>query len=280
MEIASWGQIRFYTPKDAWWSFYNSPYPAHRLGTAVDVYFPGEALYPLEEGTVLDILKVRTPSHIPVREDYLTVIEVGGACLKVLHVKPTAERGERLSLGDPLGKMVASGFFSPWSDLHAHFELRPCDDAIRARGAFILSPSVYPLVPSAEGNEFEVVECHEHYCWARPVKRGKPSLTPLLSENDPVEGGLPHYRYGALFGKAERVNLFGLELPVVERLPNGVSVFEASFKAMADGREIRGIGAYCNNPFVKLIGKFEEGEVVEVAFERNQEKSPEAGRRA
>ncbi|WP_048147989.1 hypothetical protein [Palaeococcus ferrophilus] len=272
MRIAVLGELSFEVPENSWWSFYNSPYPAHRLGTALDVYFPEEALYPLEGGIVVDTRKVRTPSYIPVREDYLTVIRANGVCLKVLHVRPAVRKGERLTLGDPIGEMVASGFFSPWSNRHAHFELRPCEDAFRARGAFSLRSLIHPLVLSAKGDEFEVVECHGHYCWARPVKRGEPSLTPLLSRGTPLEGGLPHYRYGALFGKTGKVSIFGLELPVVDRLSNGVSIFETNFKVLADGREIRGIGAYCNNPLIKLVGTFEEGEVVKIAFERNQKK--------
>jgi hypothetical protein len=278
MEIASWEGIEVHVSKKAWWSFYNSPYPAHRLGTAVDVYFPEEALYPLEEGTVVDTRKVRTPSYIPVREDYLTIIKADGACLKVLHVRPGVRRGEHLTLDDPLGEMVASGFFSPWSNRHAHFELRPCDDPYRARGAFLLSPFVYQLVPGAKENEFEVVECNENYCWAKSVKRGKRSLTPLLSNGAPIEGGLPYYKYGAAFGKAEKVKVFGLELPIADRLPSGVSVFETNFKVLAGGKEIRGIGVYCNNPLIKLVGKFEEGEVVKIVFDRDQGEGSKARR--
>ncbi|AEK71990.1 hypothetical protein GQS_00435 [Thermococcus sp. 4557] len=268
MKVATVKGFSFNVPKRSWWSFYNSPYPAHRLGTAVDVYFPDEALFPFEEGRVVATRRVRTPGYVPVREDYLTIVKVDGFCLKVLHVKPKVVEGEHLTLGDPLGEMVVSGFFSPWSDRHAHFELRPCHDAYRARGAFLMSPILLELVPSLRGDELEVVECTENYCWARPLKTGGRSLTPLTSEGFPIEGGLPHYRYGALFGEKEGVELFGLGLSVGERLSNGVSIFDANFRVLANGKEIRGVGVYCNNPLFKLVGRFEEGEAVKLTFVR------------
>jgi len=265
MKVAIVGELVFDVPGEAWWSFYNSPYPAHRSGAAVDVYFPEEALFPLEEGTVIGWKKVRTPRHIPVGEDYVTVIRTGDFCLKVLHVKPAVGPGERLTLGDPLGSLVPSGFFSPWSDRHAHFEVRPCHDAYRARGAFLMRPLHLELVPTIGGSELEVVECSGGYCWARPLKKGRRSLTPLTSGSFPVEGGLPHYRYGALFG-GDRVRLLGLELPVLEKLPNGVSIFAANFRVLAGGREIKGVGVYCNNPYIKLVGRLQEGELVRLTF--------------
>ena len=42
-------------PRDAWYSFFNSPYPAHRRGTALDVYFEEEALVPVERSLVAEI---------------------------------------------------------------------------------------------------------------------------------------------------------------------------------------------------------------------------------
>ncbi|WP_457754004.1 hypothetical protein [Thermococcus sp.] len=71
MRIAKVNELNFDIPKNAWFSFFNSPYPAHKFGTAIDVYFPKKALFPFEEGKVLEIKKVRTPRYVPVGEDYL-----------------------------------------------------------------------------------------------------------------------------------------------------------------------------------------------------------------
>ncbi|AEH24869.1 hypothetical protein [Pyrococcus yayanosii] len=261
MRIATVGGMAFEVPKGAWWSFYNSPYPAHRLGTAIDVYFPDRALFPLEEGIVKVIRKVTTPAYVPIREDYVIVFQVGEFCLKVLHVKPSIKVGERVSLGEEIGDMIISGFYMPWSDKHAHFELRPCEDPYRARGAFPIRPKVLRLVPTAKDREFEVVECPENYCWVVPRRRGRRSLTPLTSEGVPIEGGLPHYHYGAAFEHMGEVRLFDVILPTCQ-ISSGVSIFDAAFTITANGKRV-GIGIYCNQERIKLVGgSFEEGDVI------------------
>ncbi len=265
MMIAHVEGLKFKIPEDAWFSFFNSPYPGHGLGTAVDVYFSDKALFPLEEGRVAEIRRIRTPRYVPVREDYLIIIEAAGFCLKVLHVMPSVRTGEKLGLYDEIGSLIVSGFFSPWSDRHAHFELRDCGDRYRARGGFLMNPKILKLVPVVRGNEFEVVEKNSRYLWLKPVRRGGRNLTPVEFRGIPVEGGLPHYRHGAVFGHSEEVEIFGLKVPVDKSLPNGTGLFEARFRVLANGQEVRGAGIYCNQERIKLIGgNFEEGDVVEV----------------
>ncbi|ACJ15784.1 hypothetical protein TON_0299 [Thermococcus onnurineus NA1] len=262
MKIATVRGMNFEVPNDAWWSFYNSPYPAHKLGTAVDVYFPEKALFPLEEGIVEGIKKVRTPAHVPIREDYVMIFRIGEFCLKVLHVKPTVKVGEKVALGDEIGEMTVSGFYMPWSDRHVHFELRSCENPYRARGAFQIRPELLRLVPTAEGREFEVVERRENYCWIVPTRRGKENLTPIAFNDHPIEGGLPHYHYGAVFGNTEKVRVLNVELPA-QQISSGASIFRADFEIMANGEKAIGVGIYCNQEKLKLVGgNFEEGEII------------------
>ena len=267
MRIAKVKGLNFEIPKEAWFSFFNTPYPAHKFGTAIDVYFPEKALFPFEEGKLLEIRKVRTQRYVPVREDYLMIFQVEEFCLKVLHVKPSIKVGEKVYLGDEIGELVVSGFFRPWSDKHAHFELRDCKDRYRARGAFLMYPKIPKLVPTIKGNEFEVVEKAEHYYWLRPLRRGEKNLTPLSFDGTPIEGGLPHYHYGAIFGKLREVEIFEAKFSVSQELPNGVGIFNADFQIFANGQKVRGIGIYCNQERIKLIGgEFEIGDIVEIRF--------------
>lgn len=269
MEIAEINGFGFQIPENVKYSFFNSPYPPHRLGTGIDVYFEGKALFPFEEGTVEEIKMIRTPRYVPVRRDYLIIFKVQGFCLKVLHVNPSIKKGERIQFGDEFGELVVSGFFRPWSDRHAHFELRKCYDRYRARGGLLVKPELLKLVPVAGGNRFEVVERKENYCWLKPVKSGGRSLTPLTFQDAPLEGGLPHYHYGAVFGSFDEIEIMGVKIPVREMLPSGAGIFDTNFKVLANGREVRGIGVYCNERRIKLIGgEFEEGDVVEVEFFR------------
>jgi len=244
------------------YSFFTTPYIPHKLGTAVDVYFEDVALFPLEEGKLIDVKKIRTPRYIPVKEDYIMIFSLGEICLKVLHVQPSIEPGDSVSLGDEIGKLRLSGFFSPWTDKHAHFELRPCNDPYRARGGLVIYPILTGIVRTARGNEFKVVEKNERYAMLEPLKKGKKGMTPFGY----VEGGVPHYRYGAILNGNE-ASLLGKSVKAERILPNGVGLFKADFKVLANGSIVKGISVYCNDEKIKLIGgNFEVDEVVELKF--------------
>ncbi|CAB50121.1 hypothetical protein [Pyrococcus abyssi] len=248
---------------DVRYSFFTTPYTPHKLGTAVDVYFEDHALFPFEEGKLIDVRKIRTPRHIPVREDYLMIFSIGDICLKVLHVDSSVKVGEKVFLGDEIGRLRLSGFFSPWTDKHAHFELRPCDDPYRARGGLIIYPILTELVKTVKGEEFEVVERKESYYMLKPLKKGKRGMTPFGN----VEGGVPHYRYGAILNGREG-HILGFTVKPDEILPNGVGLFRANFSVLANGVPVRGISFYCNDELVKLIGgEFEVGEIVRLRLD-------------
>ncbi len=270
MEIATVHRFTLRLPENAWYSFHNSPYTGHRTGTAMDVYYPERALFPLEEGVVREIRKIRTPTNIPVDTDFLTIIETGnGTCLKVLHVKPAVAIGEKVCLGDEIGDQIPSGFFMPWSDRHAHYEIRDINDRYRARGAFSITPHMLKRVPVAVGAEFEVVEKTPEYYWVKPTHTGNRALTPIVHESIPIEGGMPHYRYGVIFGKVETLKLFNHTIRPAQYLNGHRTVFNTDFTLTANHKPVRGIGVYCNKKEIKLIGgTFEEGERVGIEIER------------
>ncbi|AEC52782.1 hypothetical protein PNA2_1867 [Pyrococcus sp. NA2] len=266
MKIARVGDFYLEIPSVRY-SLFDTPYTPHMLGTAVDVYFQGEALFPLEEGRLIEIKKIRTPRYIPVNEDYLLIFKIQNFCLKVLHVEPKLKVGERVSLGDKIGNLRLSGFFSPWTDKHAHFEIRPCEDRYRARGGITLFPEIKDLVPKVKGVEFEVIEKTENYMWLKPVKTEKKrrGMTPLGN----IEGGLPHYRYGGIFNGKEG-EIFGIKVKAYKILENGVGIFKPSFEVIANGRKVKGFGVYCNERRIKLIGgNFEVGERVKITLKPN-----------
>ncbi len=265
MEIGKYGDAVLKIPESAYYSFFNSPYVGHRAGTAVDVYYPDSALYPLEEGRVMDIKKVNPPRHIPADEDYLMVIKYESACLKILHVKPEVSVGEQVSLGDALGEQILSGFFRPWSDRHAHFELRNCNDAYRARGAYPLLPRILKRVPVLAGNLLRITEQKEHYVWAEPVRRGAPGMTPMGEVGAWIEGGLPYYGYGAIYGK-DVANILGHEIRGKIIYPR-VYIFSSPPKFLVDGHPIRGLGMFCNQEKIKILDtRFHEGEEVQITI--------------
>ncbi|WP_074964186.1 hypothetical protein [Pyrococcus kukulkanii] len=252
--IGKAGNIEVKVPRDSYWSFFNSPYPGHKEGTAVDVYYTDHALFPLEEGKVVEV------KRLPIKGDYLILIKSGSICLKVLHVVPSVSKGETLVLGDPIGIPIRSSFFCPWTDKHAHYEIRNCDDPYRARGGIQITPVVLRAVKATNTWEFEVVECTPNYCLARPLKPKEKQLTLVISKGFPIEGGIPHYGYFGAFGNVKELDIFGIRLTREALLKNGVSVFNVRDLVLP----IKGVGIYCNYKFVKLLGRFEEGAVIRI----------------
>ncbi len=264
MKVAKIKRLFFEIPnKRIWYSFFNSPYPGHKYGSAIDVYYDDRALFPFEEGKVTEIKKIRTPQYVPSGFDYLTLIKVKEYYLKILHVKPNIKVGEILYLGDEIGRLLISGYFRPWSDLHAHFELRGKLDKYRARGGFLIKPIVQELIPTIIGNEFKIIERKKQYYWLKPINKGKKNLTPLTYQGNSIEGGLPYYYHGAVFGDKDKVQIFSKEIQLKEKLSMGVGLFKTRFDVFANDQIVRGIGIYCNQKKIKMIGgDFREGEVV------------------
>jgi len=266
IKIAKFEDTYLYAPKKSYYSFFNSPYIGHRSATAVDVY-SSTPMLPIEEGKVKEIRKVNPPRHIDADLDYLIIIQFYDLCLKVLHVRPDVKIGEKLYLGDSLGQHIRSGFFRKWSDNHAHYELRKCNDAYRARGAYPLKPIIIKDIPVSLNNEFIVMEKKEEYLWLKSIKKSRKGMTPLGGSSYWIEGGIPHYGYGAIFGKFEKLSFWGLELSP-QKIYEDIALFSTNFKIKANGKEVKGIGVYCRNPRIKLIGgNFDVGERIRLKIE-------------
>ena len=69
-----------------------------------------------------------------------------------------------------------------------------------------------------------------------------------------MEGGLPHYRYGAIFDGRE-TKLFEKPLEAIEALPNGVWIFRANFEVFANGQKVKGWGSTAMKEESSLLGE-------------------------
>ncbi len=79
-----------------------------------------------------------------------------------------------------------------------------------------------------------------------------------------IEGGIPHYGYGAVFGDVDKINVFGRNLTVEKRFGH-VGIFNTNFDMRAQGQEIKGIGVYCNQEKIKMLGgELEEGDIIKI----------------
>jgi len=130
-------------------SRFNSPYPAHDDGCAIDLYPDSEAGISPVAGVVRETRTVGCPDRpYAADEDHLIVVELDedwcrragaapGTIARILHVVPeVSAAGDRVAVGDALGPLTRSGFFGQWVDNHVHLGFRaPGANALRASGS-------------------------------------------------------------------------------------------------------------------------------------------------
>jgi len=221
-------------------TLYNSPYAAHDHGCAVDLY-PGDATQPdLEDGDAVlapspvagEVVGTRTvtaPSKpYAAAEDHLILVDTGvgsgevafrtddgeNPIARMLHVDPSVEAGDRVTVGDTLGRLVRAGFFAPWVANHLHLGFRSPDaDPYRASGSLplALDPALRLEAVSWDGTG-TVVAAGETYAVldtpAHPAPgEGFAGLAGTVGVGDGtgdegrigvLDGGLPHYDGGGL----------------------------------------------------------------------------------
>lgn len=275
VKIASSGGVSIYCPKDGRFSFFNSPYPAHRAYTAIDIYsnkdFGSIAPSPVS-GEVKLIRRVACPERKSFKStdyDYVILIqslENPKLWVKILHLEPLIDVGDTVNVGDNLGILLRSGFFDYWTDPHIHVEIREPSDPIRARGGLRLKKNF-----TFNRGDIEVVEEMRGVIVGLKPEYALMALDGDLRHGLPVEvcgeiglidGGIPHYGFfGAHLENEERVSwgdsvkLCGREIGVVEQIHSGACV------ARCLGRSFKVKGApvklsfylYLSRPLVKII---------------------------
>lgn len=222
-------------------SLYNSPYPAHDAGCAVDLY-PETARAPSPvAGTVVDTRTVTCPSKpYAADEDHLVVVDTGERLARVLHVDPAVDVGDSVAVGDDLGAMVRSGFFAPWVSNHLHLGFRaPDQDPVRASGSLPLDLDV-PVEPVPWDGTGTVVETGDTYALLDAPEHPAPGegfAGVATDDGAALDGGFPHYEGGGAIpaATADRVG-------DPASLPNGgdavVSFLGTAVGDRTDGRTV------------------------------------------
>ncbi|WP_232700334.1 hypothetical protein [Halobacterium wangiae] len=226
-------------------SRYNSPYPAHDAGCAVDLYPGTDRAGSPVAGDVVETRTVRCPDQPYAEdEDHLVVVDTGEYLARMLHVDPAVEPGDTLAVGDHVGRLVRSGFFAPWVDNHVHLGFRERDqNAVRASGSLPLDLGL-PVESVAWDGTGRVVETGE--TWARLDAPEHPApgetFAGLAADDGAViDGGLPHYEAGGATGDADTVSLLGT---VVGDRRNDRTVTWRDVTPTANGVPIRGLSLW------------------------------------
>lgn len=201
-------------------SLYNSPYPAHGAGCAIDLYpATNEGRSPVA-GDVLETRTVRAPPKSYAHdEEYLILVDVDressgiafegidaadGLVARILHVRPSVEPGETVAVGDSLGSMVRSGFFAPWVANHVHVGFRRAEQNLHRAGGSLPVDTAVDVEPLAWDGRGTVVETGDTYALldapAHPDSGasfvGIAGVLGEKRESIALDGGLTHYADG------------------------------------------------------------------------------------
>jgi hypothetical protein len=254
-------------------SLYNSPYPAHERGCAVDLY-PGAAgaTSPVA-GEVLETRTVRCPPKpYAVGEDHLILLDCGDVVARILHVDPAVAAGDTVAVGDRLGTLVRSGFFGRWVDNHLHVGFRdPAQNLFRAQGSLPLELGVDVGGVDWDGTG-EVVETGKTYARldspAHDTREGVPSLA--SADRIPLDGGLAHYTGGGALDSADGdLSLLGTTVGTAA----GRDVTWADLAVYANDSRATGLSLFASRGSfgAKLVfhegHEFEVGDEIEVRIE-------------
>ncbi len=266
-------------PKDGSFSFFNSPYPSHRLSTGVDIYpnieYGENASSPVS-GEITLIRKIRCPGGRGFKDsgyDVVTVLrshENPERVIKFLHVEPALKCGDFVETGQELGSLLRSGYFSLWTSPHIHVEIRNPFDPIRARGGYpfrrLLEIGDVKPVEELKGtvtktiHEFSIVRIEEDHANGLTADVG--GVTGLL------DGGIPYYGWvGTHIGSnpptGRVVKLCGKPIAIIKTLRGKTCLADClDFKINVGMIPIRGLSLRLSPralPEIKLIPFKPEG---------------------
>ncbi|MFX1532390.1 MAG: hypothetical protein ACFFBC_14830 [Promethearchaeota archaeon] len=287
-DIVNMDDTRVSILKTSHFSIGTSPYYAHQHGLAIDIYqdlsLENYEVFSPVSGKILKIKTLLAPKPKfkgGIDRDYLILINNQSnpdLVWKLMHVNPKYNVGDQIETGDIIGKTIRNGYFAYWSSPHLHIELRPNDDAIRARGGKAFSLAVDPKNNQIEspGNEelinipIEIDSIFQEFILARFPKQFYHKLFPINGVKVQVDrmycildGGIPHYKIGTILCN----NIYKYDVPSLiylgshkigtlhEKSGNfGLLKFEPVV-FLLNNKEIRGISLYLASflPLLKII---------------------------
>lgn len=239
-------------------SLYNSPYPAHDAGCAIDLYPDSdEAISPVD-GEIISTRTVRCPEKpYAVSEDSLILVDCGTHVARILHVDPAVEPGEDVELGDSLGPLVRSGFFGRWVDNHVHLGFRRHDQNLqRASGSLPIEVDMPVAGRRWDGTGTVLETGPTHVLLDSPPHGGSGFAALASDEGVPLDGGLVHYGGGGvLTGARGTVTLLGTAIGEID----GRRLRWRDVAVYASGRRATGLSLFASQSTLGAKLVFHEG---------------------
>jgi len=272
--VGSAAGINIHAPEDAYFSYFNSPYVGHDIGTAIDIYprhqeWDGPVTTPVS-GTITLIKKMRMGrlKEFPTHEfDYGIGIkpeESESNIVRIMHCKPTVSEGETINLGDPIGEAIRSRYFNYWTGPHYHVEILPTESFRRSSKSHQLVLD-YQLELKRSNTSFEEIEyqvssVNEDHIIGYAENLGHASIGDLVGlpatngERELMgilDGGLSHYKIGGVIGTSDpqqgkQVYLADSSVGTVRNAKSGVCIFRRgpSITSYLDNIELRGLSCF------------------------------------
>ena len=257
-------------------SLYNSPYPAHDRGCAIDLY-PSEGAPSPVAGEVIDTRTVRAPQkpYSP-ENDHLILVDCGERIARILHVDPIVSSGDCIEIGDSLGTLVRAGFFAPWVGNHIHLGFRaPGANPYRASGSLHIEieTAVEPVVWSGTGRVREIGETFVVLDSPAHPEPGE-YFAGIADDSGEtaLDGGLAHYDGGGAFvGGVGPISLLGQQIGIA----GGRDVEWNELDVLANNEMITGISLFAGRETLgaKLVHpghEFSVGEEIEVSIRKSR----------
>jgi hypothetical protein len=201
LPVAESQDVKIYCPNNGRYSFFNSPYPAHKSKSGIDLYsflrFDELAGSPIE-GRVTYIRKISTPKgreFVDSGFDVVILIEPrynSGVVVKILHIDPIVEVGDYLDIGDDLGYLLRSGYYGWGTSPHIHLEIRHPNDPLRARGGYMLSNLHFPNKKSKETLTGKITQVQAEYALIE-LNSSIGLVGYVNGKKGILDGGIPYY---------------------------------------------------------------------------------------
>lgn len=266
--------IDIHSPDDAYFSYFNSPYIGHSLGSAIDIYpshqeWGGDVESPVS-GRIVKIKKMKMgrPKQFPTDEyDFAIGILPESSdtkIVRIMHCIPTVAEGDSVDLGDSLGKSLRSRYFNYWTGPHYHVEILHLESFQRSSQSLPLELDYQfdssQINPSRDSVEFIINTVTDDNIIGYAKNLGFSSIRDLyglaasVSDRGDVgilDGGLSHYKIGGVIGtgslpEGELVSLNGSAIGSISDVKSGASLFlrGPSLFAFLDNIELRGLSCF------------------------------------